>query len=132
MTTSQQIIDRATALLEVRTSGVSFVVDDANKNADAFIALQRLISEWVEDQVLNIPAPSLVSDALDVPPGTVRALDYNLAMEIAPEFGVMPSQVVVKGAEETKDRLESDIAIDLSVDMSDLAFTFNYDIERDN
>ena len=111
---------------------MSFVVDDANKNADAFIALQRLISEWVEDQVLNIPAPSLVSDALDVPPGTVRALDYNLAMEIAPEFGVMPSQVVVKGAEETKDRLESDIAIDLSVDMSDLAFTFNYDIERDN
>ncbi len=36
-----------------------------------------------------------------------------------------------KIAEDTKDRLEADITIDMSVDMSDLAFTYKYNIIDD-
>ncbi len=74
MATSQNIIDQATSLLRVRTSGVTFSTDDANKNSDAFIALQNLISEWGEDGVCDIPAPSAVTDTLDIPAGTQRRL----------------------------------------------------------
>lgn len=103
---------------------MSFVVDDANKNGDAFIALQNLIAEWAEDQVINIPAPSLVSDELDIPEGTVRGLSYNLAVEFASEVGAQPSQVVFMIADKTKRRFQADVSMDLSVDMSDLAFSF--------
>jgi len=132
MTTSQDIIDNATAILRVRDSGNTYLVEDANKNADLFKSLQNLISEWVEDAVLNIPAPALVSDTLDIPPGTVRALAFNLAVEVESDFGMNLSQNVYRIADLTKDRLEAEIPLDLSVDMSDLAFTFSYDIESDN
>ena len=134
MATPQNIIDRATSLIRVRTSGVTFSTDDANKNADMFIALQNMISEWGEDGLCNIPAPTTLTETLDVPHGTIRALGYNLAVEVSSDFGIDPSQVFFVIAQETKDRLESDISIDISVDMSDLAFTFhqsNYDVNTD-
>jgi len=133
MATPQNIIDRATSLIRVRTSGVTFSTDDANKNSDTFEALQNLISEWGEDGLMNIPAPSTLTETLDIPNGTIRALDYNLAVEICGDFGIEPSPVVFKIAEDTKDRLEADIAIDISVDMSDLAFTFRqpYNVATD-
>lgn len=134
MATPQNIIDRATSLIRVRTSGVTFSTDDANKNADVFTALQNMISEWGEDGLCNIPAPTSLTETLDVPHGTIRALGYNLAVEISGDFGIDPSPVVFNIAQETKNRLEGEISIDISVDMSDLAFTFkqnNYDVNTD-
>ena len=133
MATPQNIIDRATSLIRVRTSGVTFSTDDANKNSDVVESLQNLISEWGEDGLMNIPAPSTLTETLDIPNGTIRALDYNLAVEICGDFGIEPSPVVFKIAEDTKDRLEGDIAIDISVDMSDLSFTFrkSYNVATD-
>ena len=49
MATSQEIIDRATSLLRVRTSGVTFSTDDANKNSDVFIAFKNMLNEFGED-----------------------------------------------------------------------------------
>lgn len=115
MATSQNIIDQATSLLRVRTSGVTFSTDDANKNADVFIALKNLINEYGEDGLLNIPAPSAVGDTLDIPDGAVRGLVYNLAVEVSAEFGIDPTPVVFEIASETKNRLESEITLDLSV-----------------
>jgi len=115
MATSQNIIDQATSLLRVRTSGVTFSTDDANKNADVFIALKNLINEYGEDGLLNIPAPSAVGDTLDIPDGAVRGLTYNLAVEVSAEFGIDPAPVVFEIASDTKNRLESEITLDLSV-----------------
>jgi len=115
MATSQNIIDQATSLLRVRTSGVTFSTDDSNKNADVFIALQNLINEYGEDGLLNIPAPSAVGDTLDIPDGAVRGLAYNLAVEVSAQFGIDPSPVVFEIASDTKNRLESEITLDLSV-----------------
>tara|TARA_R110000764_G_scaffold92449_1_gene175789 strand:+ start:115 stop:516 length:402 start_codon:yes stop_codon:yes gene_type:complete len=115
MATSQNIIDQATSLLRVRTSGVTFSTDDSNKNDDIFIALKNLINEYGEDGLLNIPAPSAVGDTLDIPDGAVRGLAYNLAVEVSAEFGIDPTPVVFEIASETKNRLESEITLDLSV-----------------
>ena len=123
MATSQNIIDAATSLIRVRTSGVTFSTDDSNKNTDVFTALKNLINEYGEDGLLAIPAPSSLRATLDIPNGAVRALECNLAVDISPQFGIDPSPVVAAVAAETKERLEADITLDISVDMSDLRFT---------
>ena len=133
MATSQNLIDQATSLLRVRTSGVTFSTDDSNKNTDLFTALKNMINEYGEDGLLNIPAPSAVTDTLDIPSGAVRGLAYNLAVEVSAEFGIDPAPVVFEIAKETKDRLESDIAIDISVNTNDLGWSYGkYNINTDS
>jgi len=133
MATSQNIIDRATAILRVRTSGVSYVTDDPNKNADAFIVLQDLIGEWGEDSTIDIPAPTTLSATLSIPKGTERALAWNLAADFGPEVGRAADQVILGKAKAAKDRLRSQTDMDISVDMSDISFTFGgrYNIATD-
>lgn len=122
MTTPQTIIDRATSILRVRTSGVTFSTDDANKNADCFTALQEMISEWGEDGIVDIPAPSTLTEDLSIPEGSARALAWNLASEVGSEFGRPADQVILGQAKATKDRLRAQTDMDISIDMSDLNF----------
>lgn len=62
--------------------------------------------EWhfISVQKLDEPA-SLVTDIL-FPPGYLRAFTYNLAMELAPEFGVEPSPQVQRIAMTSKRNLK--------------------------
>ena len=133
MATSQEIIDRATSLLRVRTSGVTFSTDDANKNSDVFIAFKNMLNEFGEDGLVNIPEPSSLTATLDIPAGSVRVLAYNLAVEVAAEFGLDPTPIVFEIAKETKDRLESEITLDMSIDASDLRWSHGkYEIDSDS
>jgi len=133
MATSQEIIDRATSLLRVRTSGVTFSTDDANKNSDVFIAFKNMLNEFGEDGLVNIPEPSSLTATLDIPSGSVRGLAYNLAVEVAAEFGLDPTPIVFEIAKETKDRLESEITLDMSIDASDLRWSHGkYEIDSDS
>ena len=133
MATSQEIIDRATSLLRVRTSGVTFSTDDANKNADVFIAFKNMLNEFGEDGLVNIPEPSSLTATLDIPSGSVRGLAYNLAVEVAAEFGLEPTPIVIEIAKEKKDRLESEITLDMSIDASDLRWSHGkYEIDSDS
>jgi len=133
MATSQEIIDRATSLLRVRTSGVTFSTDDANKNSDVFIAFKNMLNEFGEDGLVNIPEPSSLTATLDIPAGSVRGLAYNLAVEVAAEFGLDPTPIVFEIAKETKDRLESEITLDMSIDASDLKWAHGkFDINTDS
>ena len=54
--------------------------------------------EWHFISVDPLTAPALLSTTLSFPPGYLRAFCYNLACEIAPEFGVEPSPQVKRVA----------------------------------
>ena len=50
---------------------------------------------------------SALTTSLSLPPGYSRALRYNLALELAPEYGKTPSELVVAHAIESKANLKS-------------------------
>lgn len=54
----------------------------------------------------ELAQPALLNTELQFPPGYMRAFAYNLAMELAPEFGVEPSQQVQRIAMTSKRNLK--------------------------
>jgi hypothetical protein len=58
--------------------------------------------EWHFVSVQKLNDPATLSTDLFFPPGYLRAFAYNLAMEIAPEFGVEPSPQVMRIAMTSK------------------------------
>ena len=58
--------------------------------------------EWHIISVQELSNPATLSTDLFFPPGYLRAFTYNLAMEIAPEFGVEPSPQVQRIAMTSK------------------------------
>ena len=62
--------------------------------------------EWHFISVQELAQPALLSTVLAFPPGYLRAFTYNLAMELAPEFGVEPSPQVQRIAMTSKRNLK--------------------------
>jgi len=58
--------------------------------------------EWHFISVEEMSQPATLNTSLLIPPGYLRAFKYNLAMEIAPEFGVEPSPQVKRIAMTSK------------------------------
>jgi hypothetical protein len=65
---------------------------------------QDLVWHFISVQELNQPAT--LATSLLFPPGYLRAFTYNLAMELAPEFGVEPSPQVKRIAMTAKRNLK--------------------------
>ena len=64
------------------------------------------ILEWHFISVQELTQPAVLATELFFPPGYMRAFAYNLAMEIAPEFGVEPSPQVQRIAMTSKRNLK--------------------------
>ena len=64
------------------------------------------VLEWHIVSVDELTSPALLSTPLAFPPGYLRAFRYNLACEIAPEFGVEPSPQVSRIAMYSKRNLK--------------------------
>jgi hypothetical protein len=62
--------------------------------------------EWHFVSVQELSNPATLVTSLLFPPGYLRAFTYNLAMEIAPEFGVEPSPQVQRIAMTSKRNLK--------------------------
>lgn len=62
--------------------------------------------EWHIVSVEKLTEVATVATPIDFPPGYIRAFRYNLAMELAPEFGVEPSQQVMRIAMSSKRNLK--------------------------
>jgi hypothetical protein len=62
--------------------------------------------EWHFISVQELNNPATLATNLFFPPGYLRAFTYNLAMEIAPEFGVEPSPQVQRIAMTSKRNLK--------------------------
>lgn len=57
-----------------------------------------------------------LSDVVSLPPGWKRALIYNLAIELAPEYGQQVDSVTMKIANDAKSAIASSVAIIRSMD----------------
>jgi len=64
------------------------------------------VLEWHFVSVEELTQPALLSTPLAFPPGYLRAFKYNLACELAPEFGVEPSPTVQRIAMASKRNLK--------------------------
>ena len=64
------------------------------------------VLEWHIVSVEVLSQPATLATTLAFPPGYLRAFTYNLAMEIAPEFGVEPSPQVQRIAMTSKRNLK--------------------------
>jgi hypothetical protein len=64
------------------------------------------VLEWHFISVEELSQPATLATTLAFPPGYLRAFTYNLAMEIAPEFGVEPSPQVQRIAMTSKRNLK--------------------------
>ena len=62
--------------------------------------------EWHIVSVQPLAQPAVLATDLFFPPGYLRAFRYNLACELAPEFGVEPSQQVSRIAMTSKRNLK--------------------------
>ena len=62
--------------------------------------------EWHFVSVQELSNPATLATNILFPPGYLRAFTYNLAMEIAPEFGVEPSPQVMRIAMTSKRNLK--------------------------
>jgi hypothetical protein len=62
--------------------------------------------EWHFISVEELSQPATLVTSILFPPGYLRAFVYNLAMEIAPEFGVEPSPQVQRIAMTAKRNLK--------------------------
>ena len=64
------------------------------------------VLEWHFISVEELTQPALLATPLAFPPGYLRAFRYNLACELAPEFGVEPSPTVSRIAMTSKRNLK--------------------------
>ena len=116
MATAQEIIDRS-----YRRLGMSNAPDaaaDATVSAGMLVVLQDLIAEWTEDGLLEIPAPSLLADELDITPGQIRALELYLAFEYSDHTGKQISSKMQRMALSAKTRLTGQATVSREIDLS--------------
>ncbi len=62
--------------------------------------------EWHFVSVQELTQPAALDTVLHFPPGYMRAFAYNLAMEMAPEYGVEPSPQITRIAMTSKRNLK--------------------------
>lgn len=105
MATANTIVSRALRLLGVIASGETI---EASIGADALSVLNALLAEMHEagiglpDYTLTGLTDTLASDAADQ-----EALAYQLAIRIAPEYGLSPTPAQIAMGRESMFRLRS-------------------------
>jgi hypothetical protein len=111
MTTAYQVVNRALRLLQV--------IDPAQAPSDldyetGQTALNAMLTRWEASGTAmgwqNVANPS---DVLPTPPEAEEAIVYQLALRLAPEYGINPMPAVVEGAS----RFLADLLRDRVVEM---------------
>lgn len=116
MATNLQTIERALRLLGVVDSEEELTGPRAD---DGLKALNEMLTRWEANNLtLGFSTQTSTAATLPVPDEALSAVAYNLAVELAPEYQVMPSQVVAGRAEATYRALLNDAFTVTPNDMS--------------
>lgn len=92
MATNLETIERALRLLGVVDSEEELTGPRAD---DGLKALNEMLTRWEANNIpLGFTTQTSTAATLPVPDEALSAVAYNLAVELAPEYQVMPSQVV--------------------------------------
>lgn len=117
MATVADLIERS-----LRTLGILAASETpkADQLTDGFLALNDMLDGWAAEG-LDVSPFAATTDEVDLPPGYARALRYNLAVELADDYGVAvpptvggnaaDSKTILKRTEFEPTYLESDPAI---------------------
>jgi hypothetical protein len=91
--TYRDIVNQALRELGVLHSGE---VANADEGANGLTALNQMLNSWLYDGIdlEHITATGL-TDVLPYPDDHHSAFAYNLAMRLAPQFGVAPTPVLI-------------------------------------
>ncbi len=106
---------RAARLIGVLAEGEQL---NANQTADMLTALQSMLASWESE---GVPLSGLVGATLasgtelPLPPTHDDAVQFNLAVMLAPEYGVQPSPVVMDRADKTFRVLQGAYASDITM-----------------
>lgn len=98
--TAQEVITRALRLIRVIGQEESPITAENN---DALIVLNAMLDEWSLDpqlttSTITLPAFATTSTSQDLRSGMFTALVYNLAVRLAPEYGVAAAESIIKMA----------------------------------
>ena len=97
MATAGDVINRALRLIGVAEAGEAASSEDADI---CLTALNDMLRDWERRGLsLGFSAASTIGATLDVPAHAIRAIAYNLAVEIAPEFSSPVPQNVFNEAD---------------------------------
>jgi hypothetical protein len=111
MTTALQIVTRALRLIQVIDPQQSVSSLDYETSQTALNAMLR---RWEANGLAmgwqDVDSPS---DALPVPPEAEEAIAYQLALRLAPEYGISPMPAVVEGAAQFMNDILRDRAVEM-------------------
>jgi len=96
MTTARVIIDRSARMLGVKAQGQPLSAED---DAAFLIGLNSMLTRWEADGLsMGFSSVSAATSTLPVPVELEEAIAANLAVRMAAEFQILPSQAVVSMA----------------------------------
>lgn len=99
-----EIINRTLKLISVLEEGGT---PSSEQQTDALNALNDMLNEW-QDKGISVGLGDLaLTDDFPVDESDLRAVRYNLAVEIAPEYERDPSMTVLGLADKTYQRLRA-------------------------
>lgn len=112
--TAQEVITRSLRLIRVIGQDESPLLTESD---DALIVLNSMLDEWALDPHLtsssvSLPAFATLSTSQALRSAMYSALYYNLAVRLAPEYGVAVATAIEKQAGALYDLIGRDIAND--------------------
>ena len=96
MPTARDVITRALRLIEVQGDGTDLT---AERGVDALASLNELLHYWELEGIKIGHVDFTLDTEVTLQKNHIRALRYNLAVELAPEFdAVVPEYVYIQAA----------------------------------
>ena len=103
MTTARTLITRSLRTLGVLHSGETPSAEEAN---DALDSLNEMLGAWIHDGLdIEFVTIASLNTVIPYPPDHESAFRYNLAVQMAPDYGIAVTPVIAAMAQQGYDRM---------------------------